>query len=55
MNEHHRRECEARFVLAMPTKEDRAAYIKLVRARRGLISSKQLKEDIMREWKKIKD
>ena len=42
--------CEARSVIAMPTKEHRQAYIDGVRIKRGEQSAEDLKELIKREW-----
>ena len=57
-----RRECEARYVLAMPSKQHRQDYLygydkftgefrKGVLKQRGSVAVKQLESDILTQWK----
>jgi len=51
-SEEYRHACEIRFVLCMPTKERRAAYLALVETRRGKAAADRLRQDVLREWRK---
>ena len=42
--------CEAKYVLAMKTKEKRRAYLDLVEQKRGVDGKNQLAKEIMRWW-----
>lgn len=50
--EQRRRECEARFVLAMQSKSERQDYLALVLKKRGLQAMEMLKSDILKEHRK---
>lgn len=49
-----RRECEARWVLSLPTLNERRYYIQQVEAKRGKPAAEQLKRDITDEHNKKK-
>lgn len=52
--EQHRKECEARQVLSWP-KHQRTEYLKLVEKKRGEEACKELKAEIMRQWRESKE
>lgn len=47
----HRAECEARAVLALPTREQRQIRIQRIGERRGPDAEKNLRVDVMKLWK----
>lgn len=49
--EQHRAECEARAVLALPTREQRQIRIQRIGERRGADAEKNLRGDVLRLWK----
>lgn len=49
-----RHECEIRFVLAMPSRERRAAYLELIEKHRGKAAADRMKEELMRVWNEQK-
>lgn len=51
--EHHRAECEARFVLSMP-KGNRKTYLESIEKARGKRGREYLEKYIMAEWAKKK-
>lgn len=50
----YRNECEAKHVLAMPTKEARREYLSMVEKNRGVEARKYLEKEIIRLHKKGK-
>lgn len=48
--EEWRHACEVRHVLAMPSRLDRADYLKLVDSRRGKDAGQRLRDSVQREW-----
>ena len=51
----HRLQCEARHVLAMPTKEARQEYLALVEKRRGHPARMILEKEALRQWEEKKN
>ena len=49
--EQHRMACEARHVLALPTKAQRNQYLADIEDRRGKPAAEQLRAAVMSEWK----
>jgi hypothetical protein len=49
--EAHRHACEVRYVLAMPDKNRRRAYLAGVEKARGKPAADRLRTDILNEWK----
>lgn len=43
-------ECLARFVLDMPTKDERRGFLERWTARHGAASGRKLSEEVMRLW-----
>lgn len=54
-SEAHRASCEARYVLAMPTRERRRAFLALVAQRRGKPAADALHGLVMKLWEAQKD
>lgn len=52
--EQHRRECEARYVLAMP-REARKPWLDSIGKRRGLAAQKYLEEEVIRQHRLSKE
>jgi len=48
--EEWRHACEIRMVLAMPTRERRAAYLVLIERHRGRAAADRMKQELMRAW-----
>lgn len=49
--ERHRLSCEARHVLAFPTREARRQYLDMVEKKRGEPARRILEREIMKQWK----
>lgn len=49
--EPYRAECEARAVLALPTREQRQIRIQRIGERRGVDAENNLRGDVMKLWK----
>jgi hypothetical protein len=49
--EAHRHACEVRYVLAMPDKNRRRAYLEGVEKARGKSAADRLREGVMKAWK----
>ena len=50
-SERHRHACEVRYVLAMPNKERRRAYLDAVEKLRGKAAAQRLRDDVLKAWK----
>lgn len=50
--EEHRRQCEARWVLSLPTKSARQVYLDAVEKRRGKAAAEYLKTEVMNQWRR---
>lgn len=51
----YRIQCEARHVLAFPTREDRREYLGMVEKKRGEPARRILEQEIMKQWKEGKN
>lgn len=49
--EEHRHACEVRYVLAMPDKQARRAYLDGVEKKRGKQAADMLRDDVLKAWK----
>ena len=49
-SEEWRHECEINFVLAMPSRERRAAYLDLIEKHRGEAAADRMKQELLRAW-----
>jgi hypothetical protein len=50
--EQHRRECEARWVLSLPTLQERREYLSRIEKRRGKDAADYLKTEVENQWRK---
>jgi hypothetical protein len=50
-SEQYRHECEVKYIIRLPSKQERAGYIARVRKHRGDVSADKLEGDVYRAWK----
>lgn len=50
-SEEHRHACEVRYVLAMPSREERAAYLDALPRFRGKAAAERLRADVAAAWR----
>lgn len=51
-SDQYRHECEVRYVLSLPGKERRRAYLEAVDKLRGKAAGDRLRQDILKAWKR---